>query len=291
MVNSKNKDASATKNETHKDTVSDDSMWPVDDVQDDDALSNISSHVPVSDINQTEPCKDNPLTVQLLLDSMQKYNSIREKAKSVIEITKSDLSKELQTLVDGRHQMALDRMDELVDTILLRASRDTALPKELRAVLPWLRCYSYTNAAFVDPKLKSNDHLIQLDLDVVNALRNKKLTLLTCEIESADTENAYSAYEKLVNECQEDDVLDVTYIRKKRDSDDATTAQELHKELIAVTFPRLKRRHKVIVSDTRVMNIYLMLYSLAKWNDAPFFFKQSQRDYLAILTLLLHRYP
>ncbi|KAK3249309.1 hypothetical protein CYMTET_41254 [Cymbomonas tetramitiformis] len=270
-------------------SVSDDTMWPMDDIdEDEEALSTVSQSVPaLTSKTGRDSTREDLLTVQLLLQAMKEYRTFTKKAKSTTDLKKADVQNELQKLARGRHQFALDRIDEVVINILCRASSDATLPQELRLVLPWLNLYSYT----VEVTECSNEWSVRINLDDRDALRHKKLTLLCSELSSEQIESAYSKYQDAFTDIRNNALLEVVYIQRTRTSEKLDKKQRLGEDLVAVTTPGLKRECKFTIHNERVMTVYLMLHSLARWKDSQTLLEKSDRDYLAILTLLLHRYP
>ncbi|KAK3246109.1 hypothetical protein CYMTET_44330 [Cymbomonas tetramitiformis] len=271
--------------------LSDDSMWPNEDVGEEEAFSDVSQSVPI--VKKNVPARvdyEESLTVAVLLRSMKKQRGHQQTTRPAADIGMDSLDDELSKLVEGRHQSALDRIDEIVDAVLRRASEDAFLPPELRSVLPSLNMYSYNAEFCVNGDDRSDVRSVRLVLDERDALRHKKLALLCTLPSSDDAEAEYARYRDSFVEGR-DKTVDVVRVRRAEAFKGASAVPCLGDHLVGIIAPCLKKECAFVVSSERVMALYLMLHSLARWHDTQALLGKPDRDYLAILTMLLHRYP
>ncbi|KAK3288683.1 hypothetical protein CYMTET_3901 [Cymbomonas tetramitiformis] len=246
-----------------------DSLWPVDDDEENetgevsdtsDALVNNGSRC-----SRDRNCKP---TVDEFVASMRQHRIASNKPNR-------DSAK---SFVESRCRRDLSLLDVVVDGILDRASRDARLPTELRELLPILHLYSFD--ANCETSEQASTWSIHLTVDREAALRNHRLV-------NGSKECRESYRSRFLDE----EILQIDVFRVWSAQCAPESARALKGDLAWSVVETVWKKRSLRFTDGRVFAVYLMLHSLAKWQDTKELLDKPESEYFALLTLMFYRYP
>ncbi|KAK3243030.1 hypothetical protein CYMTET_47299 [Cymbomonas tetramitiformis] len=246
-----------------------DSLWPVDDEDEDESGEVFDTSGPPVSVKSRPSLEKSPKpTVDAFVEAMRRHRSVSKSSKSDSETA----------FVESRYRLNLSRLDVAIEATLVRASDDARLPSELRELLPILQLYSYD--ADYEPNEQASTWSVHLSVDRELALRNHRFANGAEECRASYRARLYDEQVSHIDifrvwntECAPDSVRDI----KDGLAFSATKA--------------VWKKRSLRFTDPQTFAIYLMLHSLATWQDTKDLLAKPEREYFALLTLMLHRYP
>lgn len=242
-----------------------DSLWPVDDDEPPEEVSD-ASEPPVSVQHQVE--RGSKFTANALVEAMRRH-------RSEWNLREDDTTREF---VESRCRLELSRIDVVVEALLGRAAQDDRLPTELREILPTLRVYSYDVEYEIDER--GNTWSVELSLDHRSVLRNYRL--------AHGSNECLEAYRARVFD-EDSPRIDVFQMWNPECAPEK--AREIEGALAVSVKKAVWKRRSLRFTEARTFELYLMLHTIAKWQDVRELLIKPDREYFAMLTLMFHRYP